>query len=176
MRVALPQASYANPEQVVEFYQRLVDRVRHAAGRARGRRRALAAARLDDRRLRPARRGLRPAAGHATRKATGRSSPTATSRRWASVSCAAAASRRPTQPSAQLVALDQRGDGARYWAGRDPHRRAPQDRRRPEAPMDHRRRHRRRRAPQRHHRSRQGEVLRSAHAVAHVDRQCRSAA
>jgi putative ABC transport system permease protein len=32
MRVALPAASYASPEQVVVFFQRLVDRVRHLPG------------------------------------------------------------------------------------------------------------------------------------------------
>ena len=35
MRLSLPQASYRTPEQVVGFYQRLLERVRATAGRAR---------------------------------------------------------------------------------------------------------------------------------------------
>ena len=38
MRLALPQASYQKPEQVVSFYQRLIERVRQRARRASGRR------------------------------------------------------------------------------------------------------------------------------------------
>ena len=64
MRLSLPQASYQKPEQVVLFYDRVLSSVRSLPGSAGRRRRSLAAARFDDRRLRSADRRLRAAARH----------------------------------------------------------------------------------------------------------------
>ncbi len=97
MRMSLPAASYAAPEQVVAFYQRLTRSRPAAAGRHDRRRGALAAARIDDRRLRPRWSTATSRRPGRARRATGRSSPTVTSRRSANGSCAAAASRRPTR-------------------------------------------------------------------------------
>ena len=160
MRVALPQASYASPEQVVGVL-RAADRPRaHAAGRADGWRRASAAARLDDRRLRPDGRRLRPAAGNERQGRLADRHRRLLSRRWANASSAAARSRRRyLRQSADRAR--QRGAGARLLRRPRSHRRPAQDWWRPEAPVDHHRRRRRRRSPQWHHRSHQGEVLRS---------------
>ena len=69
----------------------------------------------------------------------------------------------------------QRGNGAALLGRARSHRRTTPDRRRGAQPsVGHRRRHCCRRAAQRHHRGRQGKVLRAAHAVAQVDRQSHS--
>ena len=171
MRVSVPAARYDTPEKVVDFYRQLNERVRALPGVER-RRRARAAAGDDDRRLRPRRRRLRGIARARTPRATGRSSPTARSRRWARGWCAAAGSRRPTPRASQPVAVDQRDDGADLLDESGGRGRRPDSRRRRHErdPWVDRRRHRRRRAAQRRHRHREGEVLRAAQPVARRDR------
>ena len=74
---------YAKPESVVALYRSLLERVRGLPGvRAAGLVRSLPLATVD-RRLGAGRRGIRRAAGPRTPRATGRSSPTARSRRSA---------------------------------------------------------------------------------------------
>ena len=170
MRVSLPAASYASPEQVVGFYERLLDRVRQLPGVRSSRRGAAAAARLDDRRLRPDGRRLRSAAGHE------REGRLADCHRRLPRSDGRAARARPhdhaggyrRQPARRAR---QRGAGAALLCGTGSDRRAPEDRGRPEAALGHRRRHRRRRPPQRDHRGHQGKVLCAAPAVAQVHRE-----
>ncbi len=66
MRVALPAESYRSPEEVVGFYQRLMERVKQLPGVASCGRGALTATGLDDWRLWPDGRGLRSSAWHTT--------------------------------------------------------------------------------------------------------------
>ena len=97
--------------------ERLLDRVAQLPGVQHGRRRALAAARIDDRRLRACRSKATCRRRGRARRATGRSSPTVISRRWANGSCAGVVHRgdRHRRPAG---GADQRGDGARC-TGRD---------------------------------------------------------
>ena len=131
MRVALPAESYREPRGGRRFLS-AADGTSAPAARRRGcGRGALAATRLDDRRLRPDGRGLQPPPG-TRRRETGRSSPTATWRRWASGSSAGRGITPADTSEGMLVALDQRGDGAPILAGPRSDRRAVADRRRPE--------------------------------------------
>ena len=119
MRVALPQTSYPSTRTGRVLLSANGRSRATAAGRSGRRRGARAAARFDDRRLRARRSRVtfrRPAP---TPRATGRSSPTATSRRWASGSFAAVASRRLTRANSMLVALINEEMARRYWSGRD---------------------------------------------------------
>ena len=100
MRVALPAESYRSPEEVVGFYQRLMERVKQLPGVASCGCGALAATGLDDWRLWPDGRGLQFLRLARDRRETGRSSRTGIWTRWASVSFGAAASRRRTRARA----------------------------------------------------------------------------
>ena len=112
MRVSLPAAGYASPEQVVGFYERLARSRPSAAGCA------------DSRCRRGCCRSARRSATSASwskatfhrqeraRRATGRSSPTATSKRWGSGSCGAARSRPRTPPT-----LSSSRSSTRRWRG-----------------------------------------------------------
>ena len=83
MRVSVPAARYDTPEKVVDFYRQLNGARARGARRAVGGLRSRAAAGHHDWRLRPRHRGLPGIARASMRRATGRSSPTARSRRWA---------------------------------------------------------------------------------------------
>ena len=110
-------------------------------------------------------------------KATGRSRLPAISKPWASGSFAAVASPRTTRCDTMLVALINEEMARRYWAGRDPiGGRLRIGGGAPNRPWVTVVGIVARRAAQRHHRGREGEVLRAAHAVAQVDRQSHSRA
>ena len=141
-----------------------------AAGRSGRRRRALVAARFDDRRLRARRSRVtcrRPAPAQGRLADRHRRLPRGDGRAGR---CAGVASRAADTTNSMLVALINEEMARRYWSGRDPiggRLRIGGD---PNAPVGHGRRHRRRRAAQRPHRRRQREVLRSPPAVAQIDR------
>ena len=177
MRLSLPQASYQTPEQVVDFYDRLLDRrTRHSR---RARRPAPFAPCRSDRRSATSvcgSKASRPRPEPAP-KATGRSRLPVISKPWASVSFAAAASPRTTR----RTPCSSRSSTRKWRGATGPAAIRSEDDFQiggggAQPSLRHRRRHRRRRAAQRHHRGRQGKVLRAAHAVAQVDRQSRFAA
>ena len=174
MRLSLPAAAYERPEQVVLFFERLLDRVRQLPGvRTAGAVRSLPlGSTIGDCGLQI--EGYTPTPGTGAkgdwqivtdgyleamgeRLVRGRSFTAA------------------DQTETMLGGVDQRGDGAPVLVGTGSDRRPVPDRQRePAAPVCHGCRHRGRRPAQRHHRCRQREVLRAAHAMACVDRQSRS--
>ena len=121
-RAAAAALRHAGEGRAISTAQ-LVERVRALPGVEARRRRARAAAGDDDRRLRARRRRLRRIARPRTPRATGRSCPTAPSRRWARGWCAAAGS--PPPDTSDVAAGDggQRDDGAHLLARRQGDRR-----------------------------------------------------
>ena len=119
MRISLPEAGYRQPEQVVDFYSRLLDRRAASPGRCRSRRRPVAAARIDHRRFRSEDRRLRATARHQCERGLANRQ-----RRLSRRDRRAAGSRTRHRGSdttdGQLVALINEEMARRYWAGRDP--------------------------------------------------------
>ena len=174
MRLSLPAASYQTPEQVVDFYNRLVDRVRALPGvRVAGAVRALPlGSTIGDFGLRV--EGFTPTPGTGAKGDWQIATPgylEAMGERVIRGRGITADDKTDTM----LVALVNEEMARRYWAGRDPiGGRFQIGGGAPEPSLRHRRRHRRERPAQRHHRGHQGKVLRPAHAVAQVDRQSHS--
>ena len=171
MRVSLPAASYASPEQVVAFYQRLLERVRQLPGVQ-----TAGAARLLP---------LGSTIGDWGLMVDGYVPPPGTGAKgdWQIVTDGyfdaigervvrgrgilpgrheRQPARRPRQRGARAKVLLRPRSDWRTHADR---------RRQPESAIRDRRRHRRGRPAQRAHGRRQGKVLRTAHAVAQVNRE-----
>jgi putative ABC transport system permease protein len=171
MRLSLPQSSYGTPEQVVDFFSRLLDDVRaFRVSPAAGAVRALPlASTIGDFGLRI--EGYTPTPGTGAKGDWQIATPgylESIGERVVRGRPIAADDKSDTM----LVGPDQRGDGQALLARPRSDRRPLQDWRRRRRPaVGHRRRDCRQRPSQRHHRRGQGEVLRAAHAVAQVDRQ-----
>ena len=153
MRISLPATAYARARAGGRLLFAPDRSARRRAGRDRGRRRPLAAARIDDRRLRPPRRRLRAAAGDRRERGLADRHRRVHGGDRASRSCAAAASSAPTRPTRSSSA-----SSTRRWraaTGRDAIRSAAASRigQRPDRPLGHRRRRREGRPAQRHHRA-----------------------
>ena len=173
MRISLPGTTYATPEQVVNFYSRLRGEDRRDPRRHCRRRRALAAAGIDDRRLRPPRGRLRAADRHQRERGL------ADRHRRLHAGDRRAGPARPRHRAHRHLRLavgrlDQRRDGPPLLGRPRSDRRTVRHRDARRSSVGHRRRHRQGRPAQRRDRRREGEVLRPAHAVAPLARQRQS--
>ena len=108
------------PAQVVDFYSRLIERIGAVPGVTRRGRGAIAAARIDDRRLRPLRGRLRAATRDERQRGLADRDRRLHGGDGRAGRAAAAASQRTDTTDSQLVGLINEEMARRYWAGRDP--------------------------------------------------------